>query len=60
MSITVSEGATVAFNRAQLAQMFAHAPGFMALLVGPEHRFELTNPNSVSYTHLTLPTILLV
>jgi PAS domain S-box-containing protein len=45
LSITVSEGATVAFNRAQLAQMFAHAPGFMALLVGPEHRFELTNPN---------------
>ncbi len=25
--------------------MFAHAPGFMALLAGPEHRFELTNPN---------------
>lgn len=25
--------------------MFAHAPGFMALLTGPEHRFELTNPN---------------
>ncbi|RYG18508.1 MAG: PAS domain S-box protein, partial [Caulobacteraceae bacterium] len=25
--------------------MFAHAPGFMALLVGPEHRFALTNPN---------------
>ncbi|RYG12189.1 MAG: PAS domain-containing protein, partial [Caulobacteraceae bacterium] len=25
--------------------MFAHAPGFMALVTGPEHRFELTNPN---------------
>ncbi len=25
--------------------MFAHAPGFMALLTGPEHRFDLTNPN---------------
>ena len=45
MSITVSEGASVAFNRAQLVQMFAHAPGFMALLVGPDHRFELINPN---------------
>ena len=45
MSITVSEGESIAFNRAQLVQMFAHAPGFMALLVGPQHRFELTNPN---------------
>lgn len=25
--------------------MFAHAPGFMALVTGPNHRFELTNPN---------------
>ncbi len=25
--------------------MFAHAPGFMALVTGPDHRFELTNPN---------------
>lgn len=25
--------------------MFAHAPGFMALVTGRDHRFELTNPN---------------
>lgn len=25
--------------------MFGHAPGFMALVTGPDHRFELTNPN---------------
>ncbi|WP_220116410.1 PAS domain S-box protein [Brevundimonas vesicularis] len=36
---------SIGINRSQLAQMFAHAPGFMALLAGPEHRFELTNPN---------------
>ncbi|QSF54013.1 PAS domain S-box protein [Brevundimonas fontaquae] len=36
---------SIGINRSQLAQMFAHAPGFMALLTGPEHRFELTNPN---------------
>ena len=28
-----------------LAQMFEQAPTFMALLSGPEHRFELTNPS---------------
>jgi signal transduction histidine kinase/ActR/RegA family two-component response regulator len=28
-----------------LAQMFEQAPTFMALLNGPEHRFELANPN---------------
>ena len=32
-------------DRDRLAEMFAQAPGFMCLLVGPEHRFELTNPN---------------
>ncbi len=36
---------SIGFDRDQLTQMFAHAPGFMALLVGPDHRFELTNPN---------------
>ncbi|MFA4900624.1 MAG: PAS domain S-box protein [Brevundimonas sp.] len=36
---------SIGINRSQLAQMFAHAPGFMALVTGPEHRFELTNPN---------------
>ncbi|WOB79657.1 PAS domain S-box protein [Brevundimonas nasdae] len=36
---------SIGINRSQLAQMFAHAPGFMALVTGPDHRFELTNPN---------------
>lgn len=31
-------------EREQLAQMFAQAPTFMALLRGPEHRFEKVNP----------------
>ena len=31
-------------EREQLAQMFAQAPTFMALLRGPEHRFERVNP----------------
>lgn len=40
-------GAPVPSPRAaglRLAEMFAQAPGFMALLQGPEHRFELVNP----------------
>lgn len=46
MSNTGSDHAlSIGINRSQLAQMFAHAPGFMALVTGPEHRFELTNPN---------------
>ena len=32
-------------ERARLARLFEQAPTFMALLVGPEHRFELANPN---------------
>jgi len=36
---------SIGINRSQLAQMFAHAPGFMALVTGLDHRFELTNPN---------------
>lgn len=31
------------FERDQLAELFAQAPSFMALLEGPEHRFELAN-----------------
>ncbi len=31
-------------ERQQLARMFEQAPSFMALLTGPEHRFELVNP----------------
>ena len=46
MSKTVSGSAVqTAFDPVQLGEMFAQAPGFMALLVGPEHRFELTNPD---------------
>jgi PAS domain S-box-containing protein len=31
-------------ERERLAQMFDQAPGFMAILEGPEHRFALANP----------------
>jgi PAS domain S-box-containing protein len=31
-------------QRERLAQLFEQAPAFMALLSGPEHRFELVNP----------------
>lgn len=31
-------------ERERLERMFQQAPGFMALLSGPEHRFELANP----------------
>jgi PAS domain S-box-containing protein len=34
----------LAAERDQLAQMFAQAPTFMALLRGPEHRIEIANP----------------
>jgi signal transduction histidine kinase/ActR/RegA family two-component response regulator len=39
-----------AAERDRLAQLFAQAPSFMALLSGPEHRIELTNQ---SYRKLT-------
>src|SRR5580765_1357023 len=32
-------------ERERLAQLFEQAPGFMAVLRGPEHRFELVNPS---------------
>ena len=31
-------------ERERMGQMFAQAPTFMAMLRGPDHRFELTNP----------------
>jgi PAS domain S-box-containing protein len=34
----------LAGERERLARLFEQAPGFMALLSGPEHRFELCNP----------------
>ena len=34
----------VRFDADQLRRMFDQAPGFMALLSGPEHRFEQVNP----------------
>ena len=35
----------VAQERERLAQLFEQAPSFVAILRGPEHRFELTNPS---------------
>lgn len=32
-------------ERRQIAELFAQAPTFMAMLRGPEHRFELANPS---------------
>jgi signal transduction histidine kinase/CheY-like chemotaxis protein len=40
----------LAFERDQLAQLFEQTPSFMAVLRGPEHRFELANP---AYHRLT-------
>ncbi len=34
----------LAFEREQFSQLFEQAPAFMAMLRGPEHRFELANP----------------
>ena len=34
----------LASERDQLAQLFEQTPSFMAMLAGPEHRFELANP----------------
>jgi len=35
----------IATERDRLAQLFEQAPTFMAMLRGPEHRFELANPS---------------
>jgi PAS domain S-box-containing protein len=35
----------LAIERDQLSQLFEQAPTFMAMLRGPEHRFELANPS---------------
>ena len=35
----------LAGERQRLAQLFEQAPGFMAMLSGPEHRYELVNPS---------------
>ena len=37
--------AALSGERERLAQLFEQAPGFMAVLRGPEHRFELVNPS---------------
>ena len=50
MAIVVETTAKIAAEtaataeRARLRQMFEQGPGFMALLTGPEHVFELANP----------------
>jgi PAS domain S-box-containing protein len=35
-------------ERRQLAELFEQSPSFMTMLRGPEHRFELANPNYLS------------
>ena len=40
----VLDARRVATERERLAQLFEQAPGFMCMLTGPEHRFELANP----------------
>ena len=42
---TVLSGRRDAAERRQLAELFEQSPSFMAMLRGPEHRFELANPN---------------
>jgi PAS domain S-box-containing protein len=37
-----------AVERRQLAELFEQSPSFMTMLRGPEHRFELANPNYLS------------
>ncbi|MGN3975437.1 GAF domain-containing protein [Tsuneonella sp. SYSU-LHT278] len=44
MDQQVGRHADLAVNAGLLAEMFEQAPGFMALLRGPEHVFELVNP----------------
>lgn len=41
---TVMAKRRLAFEREQFAQLFEQAPSFMAVLRGPEHRFEIVNP----------------
>ena len=41
----VAAGQRAAVERRQLAELFEQTPTFMTLLRGPEHRFELANPN---------------
>ncbi|WP_298923286.1 PAS domain-containing protein [uncultured Ramlibacter sp.] len=41
---TVQASRRLALEREQLAQLFEQAPSFMAMLRGPEHRFDLANP----------------
>jgi PAS domain S-box-containing protein len=40
----VAAASHVANERERLARLFEQAPGFMAMLSGPQHRFELANP----------------
>ena len=41
----VVSGQRAAVERRQLAELFEQTPTFMTMLRGPEHRFELANPN---------------
>ena len=40
----VTTARRLATERERLARLFEQAPGFMAMLAGPEHRIELANP----------------
>ncbi len=46
----VATRAALTAEREQLAQMFEQAPTFMAILRGPEHRFERVNPGFLQLT----------
>jgi PAS domain-containing protein len=41
---TVEGARRLAMEKEQLAQMFEQTPSFIAMLRGPEHRFEMVNP----------------
>src|SRR3984885_7857392 len=47
---TILSGRRDAAERRQLAELFEQSPSFMAMLRGPEHRFELANPNYLNLT----------
>ncbi len=49
MTAKVVNARRLATERQQLVRLFEQAPSFMALLTGPEHRFEFVNP---CYTRL--------
>ena len=47
-------------NRLKINQWLMAQMGYVGPMIGQHHQFHHYNPGTVSYTHLTLPTILLV